>query len=88
MKEMIAAWRQGDEVMLSLQIDDAFGGSGNMLYQQVFSHRNTRMHLRLAELLTQKQRVFVAVGAGHVIGVNGLASLFADSGYAVAQLRP
>jgi uncharacterized protein YbaP (TraB family) len=44
------------------------------------------MARRVGELLAEPRTHFVVVGAGHVVGADGILALLAKQGYSVRQL--
>jgi hypothetical protein len=82
------AWRAGDADAMA---EHLFANVGRPeykdLYEHVFFARNRRMLERLRALLAQPGRTcFVVVGAGHVVGKDGLVDLFTRAGHRVRQL--
>jgi len=85
---IMTAWQVGDERALESLIVDAFEGPGSRdLYQRIFVDRNARMHERLTPYLEQGKTIFVVVGAGHVIGSDGLKQRFLSQGFEVKQVN-
>jgi hypothetical protein len=82
------AWRAGDaDAMVQHLFADADRPEYKDLYERVFFARNRQMFERLRALLAQPGRThFVVVGAGHVVGKDGLVDLFTRAGYRVRQL--
>ncbi len=56
------------------------------LYEEIYDERNFNMAARIEEFLTDDEPCFVVVGAGHLVGDNGLVSLLTERGYTVEQL--
>jgi len=85
---IIAAWQVGDERRLESLIVDAFDEQGSRdLYQRIFVDRNARMQARLTPYIEQGKTIFVVVGAGHVIGTDGLKQRFLEQGFEVKQVN-
>ncbi len=82
------AWRAGDaDAMARHLLADADRPEYKDLYELIFFARNRRMLERMQALLAQPGRThFVVVGAGHVVGKEGLVDLFTRAGYRVHQL--
>ena len=57
------------------------------MYAQIFRKRNKVMLERIQEL-TPEGKLFVAVGAGHLSGRDGLIDLLRRSGYIVEAVEP
>jgi uncharacterized protein len=85
---IIEAWNAGDEIELETLITDAFLTDGSeQLYERIFVQRNQRMEIRLVQSLEEQETLFVVVGAGHIIGPDGLKQRFVDRGYIVEQVE-
>lgn len=82
------AWRAGDaDAMVTHLFADAGKPEYKDLYERLFFARNRQMFERMRALLDQTGRThFVVVGAGHVVGKDGLVDLFTRAGYRVRQL--
>jgi uncharacterized protein YbaP (TraB family) len=89
---LVGAWRIGDEAALedfffaSYDEDPAF----EPFFEILIFRRNQSMAERLRVLLDAEQHrgeiVFVVIGAGHVIGSQGVPAILASWGYPVVRL--
>lgn len=85
--QLFQAWKTGDTVLmekllLSYQgIDAAYYG----LYERIFLQRNREMAVKIEEYM-QKGTCFVVVGAGHLVGEEGIVELLRKRGYTIRQL--
>lgn len=89
---LVEVWRVGDEAALeafvfeSYHADPAFAP----FFEALIFRRNHEMAARLRVLLDAEQHrgetVFVTVGAGHLVGPQGIPEILADLGYPVVQL--
>ena len=84
--ERIVAWLTGDLAALERQMNGEFLGSPG-LRGPLLVERNHDFASRIAGAIEQRRRPFVAVGAGHMIGPDGLPALLAARGYTVTRLR-
>ncbi len=85
---IVEAWQAGDEESLEGLILEAFNEQGaEGLYQRIFVDRNQRMQDRLTPYLKQGDTIFVVVGAGHIIGSDGLKQRFMKQGFEVKQVE-
>lgn len=86
--EMVHAWRCGDDATLAhLLLDDPGGllpGVSDVV-EKLFDERNQRMAGRLQDLMERGGRYFVVVGAGHLVGEEGIPALLAARGYEVTR---
>lgn len=80
------AWIAGD--LARLEQEDRTGILADPeLRQALLVGRNQDWAARITPLIDQGKRPFVAVGAGHMLGTDGLPALLAARGYAVRRLR-
>ena len=84
---LMDAWRRGDarqiEAIIFADRDDPELAP---FYAETFDRRNLRMAESLEEILEETGRVFVVVGAGHLVGETGIPNLLRASGYEVRQV--
>jgi uncharacterized protein YbaP (TraB family) len=85
---LIDAWHKGDaarieaEVFAELQRDPSM----RPYFERFYFERNREMARDIAELVDGGGRWFVAVGAAHVVGAQGIPSLLSERGYAVQRV--
>ena len=85
---MIQAWRCGDEATLEAMFfapDPAAPPAAGSPRDLMFSSRNRTMADRLEPLLARGGVIFVVVGAGHLIGADGIPALLRERGYPVER---
>lgn len=72
--DLVDAWRAGDLETLAQLKTRAFGGAGVLqaLRNRVFADRDRRMAQRIRELATPGERLFVVIGALHLVGEDSL----------------
>jgi uncharacterized protein YbaP (TraB family) len=56
------------------------------IFKTFLTDRNERWVPKIEDLLRSGQNVFVVVGAGHLVGTNGVVELLKKKGFAVQQL--
>ena len=83
------AWYRGDEDLLHTLVFSAFRKRelGQKLYQAIFVERNKKMLNVIDAQLKESQKIFLVVGIGHMLGEDGLVSLFEARGYRVTQVN-
>ncbi len=89
LRRMARAWREGDRADLESVILGAFDRPDEFsqtLYRRVFKTRNEAMADAVEAYLSARQRVFLVVGIGHLIGPDGLVDNLRQAGYRVEQL--
>lgn len=84
--DLARAWIAGD--LARLEQEDKTGILADPeLRQALLVGRNRDWAARIMPLVDQGKRPFVAVGAGHMLGDDGLPALLAARGYAVRRVR-
>jgi len=85
MGEMLLSWTNGDVVHLESMLLKSFGDYPG-LYQKFLVRRNRNWLSQIDVFLSQKKNWFVVIGAGHLLGQDGLVNLLRRKGYAVEQM--
>lgn len=86
-ESITSAWIAGDgEAMANLLLSVSQKPEYRALYEKMFVERNVQMARRVGELLAEPRTHFIVVGAGHVVGADGILSLLTKQGYSVRQL--
>jgi uncharacterized protein YbaP (TraB family) len=80
-----AAWINGDTEALNKLMLVPMKAEAPALYDGVFTQRNVAWSRQLATVMQGAGTSFVAVGAGHLIGDDGLPALLADLGFEVER---
>lgn len=83
---MVAAWESGDMDTLEEIITEGFDDASEELYELMFTKRNHAMTEKIQELIEEPGTYFVAVGAGHMIGDDGIVALLSET-MPVTQVR-
>jgi uncharacterized protein YbaP (TraB family) len=88
MEIMFDAWSTGDtdqmEQLLFGSIEEE--PEYSLLYDKIIDERNFQMIEAIESYLEDDEIYFVVVGAGHLLGENGIINLLAEQGYKVNQL--
>lgn len=84
MQKIQQAWLQGDSEGLHYFVVEKMQQEYSDLYQELLVKRNYNWLEQLKHLLETKEgNIFVVVGAGHLLGEQGVPSLFAKENYEV-----
>lgn len=86
--EMLEAWEQGDTNKINEIINMPSEKTEN--YEKVteilLDRRNFKMQEKIEGFLKDNKKYFVVVGAGHLVGENGLLTLLKNKKYKLKQL--
>jgi len=86
--DLFKAWKTGDdEGLIAMFQKGAEDPAVKAMYLKLFDQRNFKMADKIAKNSAEKQSLFVVVGAGHMIGKNGLVSLLTKDGFRVTQIQ-
>ena len=86
MSDMQAAWKRGDQTVF-LRLLDQLRRSSPDGYRMMFTERNARWADWIAARLRTPGTVFVAVGAGHLVGKDSVLVRLAEHGIESARLN-
>lgn len=84
------AWRAGDAQQLSrllLEDERQRHPEFSTVFEALFDRRNRAMALQIQDFLQGSGHYFVVVGAGHLVGSEGIVALLERQGYAVYQWK-
>ena len=88
MGDLTLAWEQGDadrmDALLHGYLKDSEGLEA--AFERIFGRRNREMVEKIRALLATGKRYFIIVGAGHLVGEDGLLELLADEETRIRQL--
>jgi uncharacterized protein YbaP (TraB family) len=85
-EERVIAWLVGDVNGLAGQVDSSLAASP-VLRQELVMERNELFAARIVAAIEGRREPFVAVGAGHMLGPDGLPALLAARGYTVTRVQ-
>lgn len=85
-RKLLAAWAAGDPAALESAFNEAFGAAPE-LRSALVSGRNRAWADDLLRRAAQPGTMLVAVGAGHLVGSDGLPALLSQRGFRVARMQ-
>ncbi|MDY6835902.1 MAG: TraB/GumN family protein [Chloroflexota bacterium] len=85
LETMIEAWRDGDTSTLEDVVTEGSEDYPNV-HAKFVTDRNFMWLSQIEEFLEDEKQYLVVVGAGHMVGPDGLVALLQDKGYSVEQL--
>ncbi|MDN3640026.1 TraB/GumN family protein [Simiduia curdlanivorans] len=85
--ELVDAWRHGDDDALRLLVLEPMvtAPEGQAIYRALFQRRNFSMVEKLMGQVRVGESLFVVVGAGHLLGQEGLLSLLRAKGFIASK---
>ena len=87
MATVATAWEGGNpDALAHVLFERAEDPTYKPFYEALFYTRNRQMTDKVAAMLDQPETHFVVVGAGHLVGEEGILSLLARRGFQVRQL--
>jgi uncharacterized protein YbaP (TraB family) len=84
-KDMVKAWKTGDGAKLEKFLNEAML-EAPAVYKRLLTDRNRNWLPKLDELLRGNKNAIVIVGAGHLVGNEGVVELLKKKGFKVTQL--
>ena len=87
MERMIQAWKAGDASEIEEMVFESLGESPHLkpVFDKIFTERNHTMTQKIAGYLEGGSSYFVVVGAGHLVGKEGIVSLLKKRGFEVER---
>jgi hypothetical protein len=82
--ELVKAWREGDAEQLQKLMNDAMADSP-LIYKRLLTDRNHNWIPKIEELARGQTNAIVIVGAGHLVGKEGVVELLKKDGLKVTQ---
>jgi uncharacterized protein YbaP (TraB family) len=86
--KLIKAWTAGDAKGIELIMRKSIKEDKRLIpiYEKFVLDRNKKMVSKIEEYLKEKETFFVIVGAGHLVGNQGIIQLLKEKGFHVEQL--
>jgi uncharacterized protein YbaP (TraB family) len=87
-EEMFNAWNTGNTTEMEKIVFEGIEEYPEYqgLYQKFMDDRNFLMVDKIEDFLQDNSIHFIIVGAGHLVGENGIINLLTENGYAITQL--
>jgi uncharacterized protein YbaP (TraB family) len=85
--KMVDAWRSGDEALLDDLINKKMRERSEIVWTEVILRRNERFAEKIGDRLQGDGTAFVAVGAGHLCGSDGIPALLEKRGFTVTRIE-
>ena len=82
--QVVKAWETGDVAALEKLLNEVQRQTPT-LFKRLVSDRNQRWMTKVEELLRGNKNAMVVVGAGHLVGSDGLVELLRKKGFKVTQ---
>ena len=83
---IVRHWKTGNTSGIEEMMVEQMKNDAPALYERLITERNATWMSRLTEILASEPLPMIVVGAGHVVGANGLVELLREKGYRVEQL--
>ena len=86
--KLVEAWTAGDEKGIELIMTKSTKQDKRLIpiYEKLVLERNKKMVSKIEEYLKEKETFFVIVGAGHLVGNQGIIELLKRKGFSLEQL--
>jgi len=87
MDKMVDAWSQGDTAAMEALIYKSLEEAPELepFFKKLFTDRNLRMADKIAGFLETDSSYFVLVGAGHLVGDDGIVALLKAKEFSVER---
>ena len=82
--DLLNAWKTGDAGKLDQLLNEAMEGAP-VIFKRMVTDRNRRWVPKIQELSRGKENAIIIVGAGHLVGTNGVVELLRKQGAKVVQ---
>jgi uncharacterized protein YbaP (TraB family) len=86
--KLVKAWTSGDEEGIELIMTKSIQEDKRLIpiYERLVIERNRKMVSKIEEYLKEKETFFIIVGAGHLVGNQGIIELLKGKGFSPEQL--
>jgi uncharacterized protein YbaP (TraB family) len=88
LRGLFSAWLDGDIAKMESITFEGLTEQPELApyYEKMYDERNFNMLNKINEFLADDNTYFIVVGAGHLVGENGLINLLKEKGYSIEQL--
>ncbi len=86
-KRTLEAWRTGDLDSIDKEMIGPMRESAPGAYKTLMVDRNTNWVSQIEEIMSGSDDIFIAVGAGHLIGEDGVVEMLKRKGYAIERVQ-
>ncbi len=88
MDSILKAWKNGDAGGIQSVLEKSMRGDADMtsIAEKMFYGRNRDMTSKIERFLKTEKTYFVVVGAGHLVGKDGIVEILKTRGYRIEQL--
>ncbi len=83
--ELVTAWATGDMAVLEDMVNGSMREDAPEVYETLIVTRNHNWIPQIAEIMDGEGTVFIAVGAAHLPGEDGVIHLLRDAGYTITR---
>ncbi|GLQ57631.1 GumN protein [Devosia nitrariae] len=87
MTHMLDVWRMGDLAGLEAMANKSVQKVAPAMYEAMFVARNRAWIERIEEMMAGEGDYFIAVGAGHFVGEDGLVDLLEERGHTLERIQ-
>jgi uncharacterized protein YbaP (TraB family) len=85
--KLVDAWQSGDEDKLDKLINQTMKAKNEEVWTEIILRRNERFADKIGDRLQGSGTAFVAVGAGHLCGSDGIPQLLERRGFTVTRVE-
>jgi len=84
---IVYAWKSGNAPLMESLVFNSLKKKPELapVYEKMFSHRNKAMASNIVRMAASGDKLFVVVGAGHLVGEKGVVRLLEEKGFTVTQ---
>lgn len=88
LEQLIAHWHTGDSEALDKLLNDEMQDGGEKLKEKLLTSRNENWIPEIEKAIKGDKNVMFLVGAGHLVGEEGVIEMLRKKGHSVEKLKP